>query len=135
MPESDAKAMKLEQDAVVTALVPDPSELPPDVTVLRGFVGETLADGGTIRFYLTASLKNYVEIPTEQILHSHQLDDEQGTLVWLNSSLILKLVEIASSEEIQAQFLVGPISGTNLGPPLVRPPTRIKEFTGLPFCP
>jgi hypothetical protein len=104
----------LNPDAVVTKLMRDRSESPPGVIMLHGYVGESPTQD-KILLYLTSSLHSYVAIPKTEILHSHKLADEQGTLVWVSSRLALEHTQIASSEEVQARFLAGPILGTNIG--------------------
>jgi hypothetical protein len=79
---SDEGGPSLEQHPFVEALVPDPSQGPPNATVLRGFLGKSTTEG-VWRLYLTAALDEYVEIPEADILHSRQLlaaasDEDEG---------------------------------------------------------
>lgn len=106
MPKSPDRP-ELSQDALVEALVPDPSGGPPDATVLRGYLGRGTAEG-TWRLYLTAALDDYVEIPADKILYTHKLPEDRGTMVWVPKGLSLQRKQI-TSEAVQAEFLAGSI--------------------------
>jgi hypothetical protein len=73
---SESNHAEPKQDAVVEALVPDPTDLPPRVTMLRGFLGNSPADD-QMRLYLTSSLDNYVTIHKTAILLIKELPDGQ----------------------------------------------------------
>jgi len=112
MPKSDDRP-ELSQEALVEALVPDPSSGPPDATVLRGYLGRGSVEG-TWRLYLTTALDDYVEIPGDKILHSHKLSEDRGTMVWVPKGLELRRKQI-TSEAVQAEFLAGSIEQGHLG--------------------
>jgi hypothetical protein len=109
-----ADARKLEEDQLVQKLVPDPSQGPPNATVLRGYLGRG-TDKGSWRLYLSADLDEYVELSEADILHTQKLPDDQGTLVWVPKTLALNHVRV-QSEEVQADFLRGHIELTGLQP-------------------
>lgn len=112
MAEQRKAARKLEQDRIVEALVPDPAAGPPNTTVLHGFLGKS-TQSGVWRLYLTEALDEYVEIPEDEILHTQQLPDDGGTLVWVPKTLALQHVS-AQSQQVQADFLGGPITEAHL---------------------
>src|SRR6516162_2510772 len=87
----------LEQHPLVEALVPDPSQGPPNATVLRGFLGKSTHDG-VWRLYLTSALDEYIEIPEADILHSRQLPDDQGTVVWVPKGLQLQHIRTQAQQ-------------------------------------
>jgi len=106
MSESEDRP-ELSQDALVEALVPDPDHLP-DVIMLQGFLGRGGAEGAW-RLYFTQDLDDYVDIPADKIVHSRRLPEDRGTMVWVPKGLVLEHKRIAS-EDVQAEFLAGPIS-------------------------
>lgn len=110
---SSANRPQLSQDALVEVLAPDPGSLP-DVTVLHGYLGKS-ATKGTWRLYLTPALDAYVEISEDKILHHRRLPEDQGTMVWVPRGLGLQHRQ-ARSEEVQAEFLAGPIASQHLRP-------------------
>jgi len=103
---------KLPRDRLAEALVPDPSAAPPDAVVLHGWVGNS-TDPSRLRLYTTNDMRSYVEIPEAEVLHSQQLPDDQGTVVWVPRSLVLKQ-HTTQSAEVQAQFLSGGIAAAHL---------------------
>ncbi len=102
-----ADARKLEEDQLVQRLVPDPSQGPPNATVLRGYLGRGTDKGGW-RLYLTDALDEHVELSEADILHTQKLPDDHGTLVWVPKTCTLRHVCVRS-EEVQADFLCGHI--------------------------
>lgn len=103
----------LKQDRLVEALVPDPSQGPPDTTVLHGYLGKGTTEG-VWRLYQSAKLDSYIELPESEILFSQQLPDDQGTSVWVRKDLPVEVVRPGATQ-VQAEFLAGPIAGANLG--------------------
>lgn len=112
MPES-ADHPELSQDALVEALVPDPGSLA-DVVMLHGYLGKSAAEGSW-RLYLTPALDEYVEVPEDKILHHRKLSEDRGTMVWVPRGLALQHRQVRS-EEVQAEFLAGPIASQHLRP-------------------
>lgn len=101
--------MDLEQDEVITRLVPDPAD-PPDVVALAGFLGRS-PRAGFWRLYRTLDLKDFVEIAEDDIVHSEPLGSDSrplaGTLVWVANGAEIKHTQ---SETAQAEFLQGDIT-------------------------
>lgn len=112
MPESTDRP-ELSQDALVEALVPDPDHLA-EVIMLHGYLGKSAVEGSW-RLYLTPALDEYVEIPEDKILHHRRLAEDRGTMVWVPRGLALQHKQIRS-EEVQAEFLAGPIASQYLRP-------------------
>jgi hypothetical protein len=108
---------KLEEDQLVSRLVPDPTQGPPNTTPLRGYLGRSPAPTGkgkepVWRLYSGPALDEYVEIPESEILHSQKLPEEQGTIVWVSKTLPLSYVRVHSAQ-VQAELLgSGPIAQT-----------------------
>lgn len=111
-PQGGAPKKKLARDRITEALVPDPSQPAPDAVVLHGYVGNS-PDPNNLRLYLDHELKSHVEIPEAEVLHSEQLPDDQGTLVWVTKTLSLPLHSTHSSD-VQAQFLTGGIAAAHM---------------------
>jgi hypothetical protein len=109
------KRQKLEPDRVVEALVPDPAAGPPDVTVLRGFLGRS-PDDGVWRLFVTAALDEYIDIPESEILHSEKLPDDGGTVLWVAKTLELNYVRV-QAQRVQAEFLGGPVTSARAAMP------------------
>ena len=104
-----------EQDPLVEAIMPDPTAEPPGVAVLTGYLGKSPTPNHR-RLYLSRTLDRYVDLPADQILHTTQLADDDGTRVWVPRSLRLNYVRTVSAQ-VQASFLQGSILRTH------RPPT------------
>jgi hypothetical protein len=103
----------LSPDELTERLVSDPSQ-PPDSTVLTGFLGESSLDGHR-RLYLDATLKSYVDIPEEDIVHRTQTGAEESPLgpsstLWVRRGAQLQQT-VVSSRQVQADFLQGDITG------------------------
>jgi hypothetical protein len=108
----DQGGSSLEQHPLVEALVPDPSQGPPNATVLRGFLGKSTTEG-VWRLYPTPALDEFVEIPEADILHSQQLPDDQGTVVWVPKGLQLQYIR-TQARQIQADMLSGALATAHL---------------------
>jgi len=110
---------KLEEDQLVSKLIPDPTQGPPNAVSLRGYLGKAPAPSGkgkeTLwRLYTSPALDEYAEIPESEILHTQKLPGEQGTIVWVPKTLPLKYVHVHSAQ-IQAELLgSGSIAQTRL---------------------
>lgn len=95
---SDRGGSSLGQHSLVEALVPNPAQGPPNATVLRGFLGKSATEG-VWRLYLSAALDEYVEIPEADILHSRQLADDQGNVVWVPKDLQLQHIRTQAPQD------------------------------------
>jgi hypothetical protein len=128
-----ANDRKLQEDKLVTQLVPDPSQGPPDATVLSGYLGRApepaeKGAGASWRLYQSPALDEYVEILEADILHTQKLPDDQGTLVWVPKSLSLQHVRVHSAQ-VQAELLG---SGSIAQAPLAATPATLTGATALP---
>jgi hypothetical protein len=108
----DEGRSNLEQHPLVEALMPDPSQGPPNATALQGFLGKSTSEG-VWRLYLTVALDEYVEIAEADILHSRQLPDDQGTVVWVPKTLQLQHIR-TQAQQVQADMLSGALAAANL---------------------
>lgn len=102
------KVANLTQDALVEALMPDPSAPPPGVIMVRGFLGKS-TDSDMWRLYVSGTLDRYIDIPKDKILHMMRLAEDRGTLVWVPKDLTLT-VNMVQQDQIQAGFLDGSIA-------------------------
>ena len=113
MPEPNSD--RLQQHPLVDALLPDPSQTPPNSTRIVGYLGRSTASG-IWRLYLSPNLDRYVEIPEADILHTQEFPGNEGTAVWVRSDLRLQYVAVQSSQ-VQADYLSGPVAATAVGAP------------------
>jgi len=95
------------------ALASDPNKPPERATKLFGFPGPA-ADDKSTRLWLDADLTSHVEIPNDAIIHSQTLDNDQGTILWVEPSATVTH-STTQSQDVQAEFLGGPIAEGNLG--------------------
>ncbi len=98
---------------LVEALASDPSKPPERATKLFGFPGPA-ADADTTRLWLDADLTTYVDVPNDAIIHSQTLENDQGTVLWVDPAAKLTYSS-TQSHEVQAEFLGGSIAERNLG--------------------
>jgi hypothetical protein len=115
---------------LVEALAPDPTQPPRRATRLFGFPGPA-ADAGSTRLWLDLDLTSYVDVPDEVILHSQTLENEQGTVLWVESEAQLTY-STARSEEVQADFLTGSIAEGNLSTAAAVPYPMARGFNRWP---
>jgi hypothetical protein len=105
-----AEKGNLKQDDLIAKLVKDP-KAPPDALLLTGFLGASSEDDHT-RLYLTATLDDYVEIPTDAILHTQEIPKDQsplgGTLLWIKKDAELIHGKVGPNRT-KARFLEGRI--------------------------
>jgi hypothetical protein len=111
----------IEPHPLVAALQPDPKKPPARTVKLLGFVGEA-PESGTARLWLDTELVNYVDVPTTAILHSTELPNEAGTLLWVAADSQLTYGSTADAATIGA-FLSGAIASRHL-------PTAATGFMG-----
>jgi hypothetical protein len=134
--EQQGRPDDLRQDPLIDALVPDPGAGPTSAVVLQGFLGRGTKEGGW-RLYLSASLDEYVELQEADILYTRKLPDDQGTLVWVPKSLRLQYVRV-QSEQVEAEFLSGPIAEANLAGAAASPigtgPIAGQPITAASLC-
>lgn len=98
---------------LVEALASDPNKPPERATKLFGFPGPA-ADAKSTRLWLDADLTSHVEIPNDAIIHSQTLDNDQGTILWVDPSATVTH-STTQSQDVQAEFLGGSIAEGNLG--------------------
>lgn len=99
------------QDPAVEAIW-DP---PPDAVALRGFLTRKEDDERTWRLFRDLSLRQYVDLDRDDILHSHRFaDDARGSVVWVPGDLVLGWITIGSASELGAAYLGGGICGDHL---------------------
>src|SRR5690349_17342997 len=94
---------------LVEALASDPNQPPEQATKLFGFPGPA-ADAKSTRLWLDADLTSYVDVPDDAIVHSQTLENDQGTILWVEPSATLTH-STTRSQEVQAEFLGGSIAG------------------------
>lgn len=85
------KSSSVDEDPLVASLVPDPSQGPPNTSVLAGYLGRG-AEEGVWRLYLTADLNEYVEVSEDDILHRESLPDGRSTQIWVHNHLEVRYV-------------------------------------------
>jgi hypothetical protein len=120
---------------LVEALASDPSKPPERATKLFGFPGPA-ADADTTRLWLDAELTTYVDVPNDAIIHSQTLENDKGTILWVDPAAKLTYSS-TQSHEVQAEFLGGSIAERNLGaasPPGVGP-QRVDRTFSPQLCP
>jgi len=105
-------AANIKPHPLVEALVPDPSQPPVKATRLFGYPGAG-TDDGTTRLYQDLDLTSFVDIPNDAILHSQTLENDAGTLVWVDPSATVRHSTV-QSHEVQADFLSGGIQEAHL---------------------
>ena len=124
---------RLNEDELVEALVPDPSQAP-DVRAMAGFLGKSSRQGYW-RLYRTSDLNSYVEFRQEDVVHTQSLEGDQnrlgGTVVWVRREANL-LHTSTGSREAQADFLQGAVTNGFLNRP-APPGTRIAPFQSSRF--
>jgi hypothetical protein len=112
-----SKALK--QDSLVDQLMPDPTQIRPDVRAMAGFLGKSTRPGFW-RLYLTPSMNEFVEIAEGDIIRSQSLTTEQnplgGTLLWVKRDAELQLTH-STPLKAQAEFLQGDIAASLAGGP------------------
>jgi hypothetical protein len=97
---------------LVEALASDPNSPPGRSTKLFGFPGPA-ADSNSTRLWLDADLTSYVDVPNDAILHSQTLENDRGTILWVDPAATLGYSQ-TQTQEVQAEFLGGPIARENL---------------------
>jgi hypothetical protein len=112
MPEEagrPSRPAQLSQDALVDDLRPSPTDPPPDVLEVRGFLGHDTEDGYW-RLYLSADLDVYLRIAEADIVASRQRDSEEISLnassVVIRASATVEKVQTIPLKT-QASFLQG----------------------------
>jgi len=98
---------------LVEALAPDPAQPPQRAARLFGYPGPS-TDPNATRLYLDHDLSSYIEVPHDAIRHSQTLENDAGTIVWVDPSATVTH-STTQSHEVQADFLSGGIAQQHLG--------------------
>jgi hypothetical protein len=98
---------------LVEALASDPDKAPKRAARLFGYPGPA-TDPKSTRLWLDAGLSRFVDVPNAAVLHRQTLDGNRGTVLWVDPDARLEYSD-ASSHEVQAKFLGGAITESNLG--------------------
>jgi len=97
---------------LVEALASDPNQPPEQATKLFGYPGPA-ANAKSTRLWLNLDLSSYVEVANDAIVHSQTLDNDQGTILWVEPGTTVTH-STTQSQEVQAEFLGGSIAEQNL---------------------
>lgn len=97
---------------LVEALASDPNKPPERAKRLFGFPGPA-AEANSTRLWLDLDLTGYIDVPNDAIKHSQTLEDNRGTILWVDPAATLTYSSI-QSHEVQADFLGGSIAERNL---------------------
>lgn len=111
-PKRSGRAKAVPYHPLVEALASDPTQPPKPATSLFGFPGPAAAAKST-RLWLDLGLTSYVDVPDDAILHSRTLDDEEGTILWVDPAATLSY-STPPQQQVQADFLAGSIAQRNL---------------------
>jgi hypothetical protein len=117
---------------LVEALASDPEKPPEKATKLFGFPGPAAAAKST-RLWLDTDLTSYVEVPDEAIVHSQTLENDRGTILWVEPAATLTYSS-TQSQEVQAEFLGGSITAGNLGGAMLTPGVSLGVTLDKPTC-
>jgi hypothetical protein len=102
---------ELAEDALVSALVPDPAQLP-DVLCIVGLLGRS-DRAGAWRLYLTADLTHYIEVDEADVLHARPVGSPEdafgGQAVWVKRTAKLQHSVATTSLRAQTEFLRGDV--------------------------
>jgi len=98
---------------LVEALASDPNQPPEQATKIFGLPGPA-SDSKSTRLWLDTDLTSYVEVPNDAIVHSQTLENDQGTILWVEPSATLTH-STTQSQQVQAEFLGGSIAQGSLG--------------------
>lgn len=125
--------MGIKHSDFVTHLVKDAAK-PPQVTLLRGYVGPG-ADKGNERIYFDATLRRYVDVPRDGILHM-QTDPSsklEAQFVWIDPKAEVTVPESETTSTTTSRLLDGSIVDTFLG--LAQPHTGAGPIAkATPIC-
>ncbi|HTS62710.1 MAG TPA: hypothetical protein VMH28_11850 [Candidatus Acidoferrales bacterium] len=106
MPAEKGSHVKI--DAFTAKAVPDPKN--PDTQLVTGFLGAA-ADADKTRIYWDASLSNYVDVATSDILHTQPLPESQsplgGSYIWLKGSADVTFG--SGGQTSKGKFFQGPL--------------------------
>jgi hypothetical protein len=102
---------ELTEDELVSALVPDPSNLP-DTTVMVGFLGRSSREGFW-RLYLTADLGEFVDFAAADVLHTQVIESPAdalgGRAVWIRRTATVHR-SVTDPLGTQTEFLRGDVA-------------------------
>lgn len=113
----------------VRDIVSDPKSVP-DVMLLYGYLGASSEEGHE-RLYLSPDLTNYVEVPSQAVLHRMVVPNEQdphgGVTLWVKKDAAL-IYKMAPAAEALAHYFAGAVqAATGVGAAAQQPmlaPTR-----------
>src|SRR5262245_31904435 len=91
----------------VSSIVKDPKNVP-DVMRLFGYPG-TSSEEGHERLYLNPDLTNYVEVPTQAILHRMTDQDPHGAVCWWVKKDAALIYKMAPAAQGLAHYFAGAI--------------------------
>jgi hypothetical protein len=114
------KSSGVAEDPLVASLVPDPSQGPPNTSVLAGYLGRGTEEG-VLRLYLTPDLNEYVEISEDDILHRVSLPNDRGTQIWVRNDLDVRYVRSLAQRVPAGQIGSRAYPRTLAGSPRIRP--------------
>lgn len=101
----------LREDPLVASLVTDPGDVPP-LEVLAGLLGEA-SRPGSLRLYLKATLDEYFEIATDDVVHRETVPQAGsalgGTVLWIRRGAETNHVRTQPAR-LHADFLSGPLA-------------------------
>ena len=126
---AQAPRQAADRAAFVREIVSDPKAVP-DVMMLYGYLGASSEEDHE-RLYLSPDLTNYVEVPTEAILHQMAAPKEQdprgGVTLWVKKDAAL-IYKMAPAADALAHYFAGAIQAGAQGAaaaPLPTPPITI----------
>jgi hypothetical protein len=122
---------RIPEDDFVSKIVKDPKQ-PPDAMLLSGYIGKS-SEADHVRLYFDPELRNYVEIPSDAILHTQAASTEGSTLggshVWIKRDAEVIHGKVGP-QRTKSKFFEGPIAAAGVGG------TGVAGFsTALPTCP
>jgi hypothetical protein len=97
---------------LVAALNPDPAQPPRRTYKLWGLPGPSPSSAQT-RLWLDGELTSYVDVPNDSIAYSKTLDDDAGTILWVDADAPVTFGSVAERTP-QADFLSGSITASHL---------------------
>lgn len=96
---------------LVAALNPDPSKPPRRTYKLFGLPGQSPNSDDT-RLWLDSELTSYVDVPSDAIAHSETLDDDAGTILWVDADAPVTFGSVAQTRP--SDFLAGSLAAQHL---------------------
>ncbi|MEU8007097.1 hypothetical protein AB0B66_38550 [Catellatospora sp. NPDC049111] len=128
-------------DDIAAELVSDPTN-PPDVVVMRGFLGKS-DRAGFSRLYADLNFSEFVEVADDDVVASRSLAGNQnplgGTVLWVRRTATLLRATVCTAREHSA-FLQGEITAkalhrSRMELPVGRRPVDVPVLRGGPTDP